>query len=92
MLPLPKTHLWMLDAYGDSEPAADLIGGCCTTTPTCLGSSGILSGTKILKLLTVNFVKILLSENRGRIGWILFSSRCWKMEHCPVQMLTHPEP
>lgn len=27
MLPWRKTHLWMLDAYGDSEPAADLIGG-----------------------------------------------------------------
>ena len=27
MLPWRKTHLWMLDAYGDGEPAADLIGG-----------------------------------------------------------------
>ncbi len=27
MLPWRKTHLWMVDAYGDGEPAADLIGG-----------------------------------------------------------------
>ena len=27
MLQQHKTHLWMLDAYGDGEPAADLIGG-----------------------------------------------------------------
>ena len=27
MLPWRKTHLWMIDSYGDHEPASELIGG-----------------------------------------------------------------